>query len=168
MASHCSNSSRTNFGKKIYLDNQLVATETPLSDVFGQVTNPLTIGYAGYGSEYYKGIIDDIRFYDRVLSVSEVEALFNEENGTPTTIQNTFENNITSYPNPTNGEVHIDLGESIPGIYLTISDVNGKIISQTKYSDKQFIKVLLNEPPGIYFITIISKTRKATLRIIKN
>ncbi len=154
-------------GKNIYLDNQLVATQVASGGSFGQVSDPLTFGYASYYSEYYKGIIDDIRIYDRVLSVSEVDALFDEENGTPTTILNTFEHTISSYPNPTNGEIQIDLGESFPFIHLIISDVNGKIISQTKYNDNQFLKVLLNEHSGIYFLTIMSETRKATLRIIK-
>ena len=140
--------------KKIYLDNQLVATQIASGSSFGQVSDPLTFGYAGYNSEFYKGIIDDIRIYDKVLSVSEVDALFDEENGTPTTIQNTFENIITSYPNPTNGEIHIDMGESFPNIHLIISDVNGKIISQTKYNNNQFLKVLLNERSGIYLSLI--------------
>jgi hypothetical protein len=153
--------------KKIYLDKQLVATQIESGGSFGQVSNPLTFGYAGYNSEYYKGVIDDIRMYNKVLTVSEVEALFNEENGTPAAIQNTFENIIVSYPNPTDGEIQIDMGESMPSIQLLISDVNGRIISQTKYRNNQFLKVMLNEPSGIYFLTIMSETRKATLRIIK-
>jgi len=154
--------------KKIYLDNQLVATQLASGGSFGQVTNPLTFGYASYNSEYYEGIIDDIRIYDRVLTVTEVDALFKEENGTPTAIQNSFENIVTSYPNPTNGEIHINLGESFSDIHLVLSDVNGKIIRQTNYSNRQFLDVLLNERPGVYFLTIRSDNRKATLRIIRN
>jgi hypothetical protein len=154
--------------KKIYLDNQLVATQLASGASFGQVTNPLTFGYAGYNSEFYEGSIDDIRIYNTVLSVSDVNALFNEENGTPTTIQGTFENIITSYPNPTTGEIHIDLGESYSDIHLVISDVNGMIIRQKNYSTKRFLEVVLNENPGVYFLTIQSDSRKVTLRIIKN
>jgi hypothetical protein len=64
--------------KKIYV-NGILAFEAPVSSgPFGQVTDPLTFGYAGYGSEFFKGAIDEIRIYSRELSSSEVTALYQE------------------------------------------------------------------------------------------
>ncbi len=64
--------------KRVYINNQLVKETLTSSGPFGIITNPFTIGYASYGNEYFIGAIDDIRMYNKVLSVSEIDALFNE------------------------------------------------------------------------------------------
>jgi len=64
--------------KRIYINNQLVKETLNSSGPFGTITNPFTIGYASYNSEYFIGAIDDIRMYNKVLSESEINALFNE------------------------------------------------------------------------------------------
>jgi hypothetical protein len=154
--------------KKIYLDNQLVATQSPGGASYGLVNNALTFGYAEYNSEYYIGIIDDIRMYNKELSVSEVNLLFNEVMSTPTIVENTFQNIITSYPNPANGEVFVDLGKSFQDIGIVISDINGRVIRHARYKNCQFLEVPLNEGPGFYFLTITAENKKVTLRIIRN
>lgn len=64
--------------KKVYIDNQLVAMTDSSIGPSGIVTNPFTIGYAGYNSEYFIGAIDDLRMYGKELSTPEIEALYNE------------------------------------------------------------------------------------------
>lgn len=62
----------------MYVDGQL---QTKSSNVF-TVTDVMTkylLGYAhGYGGQYWKGIIDDLRFYSRTLSANDVQKLFNQ------------------------------------------------------------------------------------------
>lgn len=62
----------------LYVDGQL---QTKTSDVF-TVTDVMTkylLGYAhGNAGKYWKGIIDDLRYYGRTLSNSDVQALFNQ------------------------------------------------------------------------------------------
>lgn len=65
-------------GKKIYINGVPDIEDESSSGPYGQVSNPLTFGYAGYGSEYFKGAIDDIRIYNRELGQAEVTALFLE------------------------------------------------------------------------------------------
>jgi hypothetical protein len=64
--------------KKIYIDNVLRAMTPSSTGPSGAVTNPLTFGYASYNSEYFIGTIDDIRMYDKELSLPEIEALYLE------------------------------------------------------------------------------------------
>ncbi len=64
--------------KRVYIDNRLIKETSSSSGPFGLITNPFTIGYASYNSEYFLGAIDDIRMYNKELSVSEINALFNE------------------------------------------------------------------------------------------
>jgi len=67
-------------GKKIYINGVPDIEDESSSGPYGQITNPLTFGYASYGSEYFKGAIDDIRIYSRELSQAEVTALYTEGN----------------------------------------------------------------------------------------
>lgn len=64
--------------KKVYINNQLIKETLSSSGPFGFISNPFTIGYSSRGAEYFIGAIDDLRLYHKVLSESEIIALFNE------------------------------------------------------------------------------------------
>jgi hypothetical protein len=54
----------------LYLNGALVANATRTGEP-GTSADPLTFGFAGYHA-YYPGQLDDIRIYDRALSMSEI------------------------------------------------------------------------------------------------
>ncbi|MEJ5268572.1 MAG: T9SS type A sorting domain-containing protein, partial [Bacteroidales bacterium] len=83
-------------------------------------------------------------------------------------LENTFSNDIIVYPNPTDGIVKIDLGETLSEFSVSLTDVNGKLINQTSYKNTKMIELNLNAQPGIYLLTIYSENKKATIRLIKN
>lgn len=64
-----------------YLDNVLVFTQSDLTNYpFG----PLTIGaFSRDGGESWNGDLDDIRFYNRVISTQEIEELYREDGWIP-------------------------------------------------------------------------------------
>lgn len=73
---------------RFYINNIVVASK----NITGQIANnnvPMVFGrYAGNYTgilEYYKGILDDIRIYNRVLKDSELQALYTENNISVTT-----------------------------------------------------------------------------------
>ena len=59
---------------RIYVDGNLWASETDTSQIPGGITAALTIGRAENLS--LNGKLDDIRFYNRALSASEVQQLY--------------------------------------------------------------------------------------------
>uniref|UniRef100_UPI00321796AE LamG-like jellyroll fold domain-containing protein n=1 Tax=uncultured Draconibacterium sp. TaxID=1573823 RepID=UPI00321796AE len=67
--------------RQIYINGQLIAESTSSSGPFGSITNPLTIGYASRGAEYFKGAIDDLRMYNKVLSPPEIFQLYQGTEG---------------------------------------------------------------------------------------
>ncbi len=83
-------------------------------------------------------------------------------------MENTFSNEIRVYPNPTDGIMKIDLGESLPESVVSLNDVNGRLIWQSTYKNTQMLELNLTVHPGIYLLTINSGNRKATIRLIKN
>lgn len=63
--------------KALYFDGALVGSEDPTDPlVFG--TDPVRIGCdidSGTAGQYLEGSLDDVRYYDRVLSLTEIQAL---------------------------------------------------------------------------------------------
>ncbi|ARU59352.1 concanavalin A-like lectin/glucanases superfamily protein [Oleiphilus messinensis] len=65
--------------QKIYIDGQLKNTEAWSGLINVVATTPLTVGYPVASDNHYMvGTVDDIRIYNRALSESEIEQLFNE------------------------------------------------------------------------------------------
>ena len=61
---------------KIYQDGRQVASETGAVDDFSTTTGPW-VGARTDGARYLDGNVDDVRVYDKVLSPTEVEELYN-------------------------------------------------------------------------------------------
>jgi len=142
-----------------------------------------TVGQANYigksndqypNEAWYNGTIDDVGFWDRVLSISEISQVYN--NGlcyqtitvTDTLIINanltgfnpvTYQNSIKIYPNPTSDQITIDFG----GNYSTMNGYTLKItnsLSQIVYTtpiNTQTTTVDLSTwtGNGIYFVHLI-------------
>jgi len=162
---------------KIYIDGNVAVTST--GNQYKMQHSDTTLFIGGFtGSmgeeEGFKGSIDDVRIYDRVLSVSEISALYNEGivkctiTVTDTLVINenltgfnpvTFQNKIKIYPNPTNDAITIDCGSN----YSILNGYTIKItnsLSQTVYTsliNKQISTIDLNSwsGKGIYFIYLI-------------
>jgi hypothetical protein len=82
-------------------------------------------------------------------------------------IENSFGNELLIYPNPTSGNFSIDLGASFETSVVTITDISGKLIDSKTISQSQILNLSINEPTGIYFITIQAGDKKAVIRLIK-
>jgi hypothetical protein len=62
----------------MYVDNQQVGPTSNVFSVGGGLTKYL-LGYShGIAGNYWEGAIDDLRFYGRTLSASDVQKLFNQ------------------------------------------------------------------------------------------
>ena len=77
------------------------------------------------------------------------------------------EPNYLVYPNPTNGNFSIDLGDNYHSVTITISDIIGKQILSKTYINTQLLNFTLNKPAGVYTVTIGSDKKISTTRIVK-
>jgi len=70
---------------RIYVDGQLKGTSTVNANMDASTVN-VCIGRVYYPAvnQYFKGLIDDVRIYKRVLSAGEIAALYEEVNRPPT------------------------------------------------------------------------------------
>ncbi|HPX76619.1 MAG TPA: T9SS type A sorting domain-containing protein [Bacteroidales bacterium] len=82
-------------------------------------------------------------------------------------LESTFSNNITIYPNPTDGMFKIDLGESLPEFTVSITDVSGKVLRKYAYKNVQILELNLDVQPGVYMLNISAGNKNATIKLIK-
>ena len=82
-------------------------------------------------------------------------------------VENDFGNALILYPNPTDGNFSIDLGENLKTVMITITDLNGKLILSYNYNNSQLLNLKIEEPAGVYLLMIESGNKKAVVRLIK-
>jgi hypothetical protein len=82
-------------------------------------------------------------------------------------MENDFGNEILLFPNPTNGEFSIDLGENLNVVTVTMTDLNGKLILSNTYNNIQLLNLKIEEPAGVYLLILKSENKKAVIRLIK-
>ncbi|NVO03522.1 MAG: T9SS type A sorting domain-containing protein [Bacteroidetes bacterium] len=155
---------------RVYFDN-VMYPKVLLNNI--DLTN-LTIGKRSDNVWFFNGKIDDIRTYDRVLTPTEVTALYNEGicftsiTVTDTLIINanltgyypiTYQNTIKIYPNPTNDHITIDFGSNystLNGYTLKITNSLSQIVYTTPITQLQTIVDLSTwTGNGIYFVHLI-------------
>ncbi len=83
-------------------------------------------------------------------------------------VENDIGNKFLVYPNPTNGNFSIDMGEVYPTLIVSLSDLSGKVIYSRKHSQSRFLNLDINAAAGIYLLTINSGRDKTVVRMIKN
>jgi Secretion system C-terminal sorting domain/Repeat of unknown function (DUF6923) len=73
------------------------------------------------------------------------------------------------YPNPTNGEININLGKTFSELTITTTNIMGQIMSTKTYTNINSIKYTIDAPSGVYFMNITTNTGiKKTLKIMRN
>jgi Secretion system C-terminal sorting domain len=82
-------------------------------------------------------------------------------------IENNFGDKLLIYPNPTDGNFSIDLGDNYQSITVKIMDLSGKLIQSKTYNESQLLNLKLEETAGIYLLIIESSNKKAVIRLIK-
>lgn len=166
---------------RTYVDGILVDS-IPYNSTINKVNNNFTLGarYDGNITDFFIGELDELRLYNRVLTVSEITALFNEGlcfetiTVTDTLIINvsltgfnpvTYANTIKVYPNPTNNMITIDCGNNfstLNGYTIKIANNLGQLV-YTSLVNQQTTTIDLNSwtGKGIYFVHLIDGRNNA-------
>jgi hypothetical protein len=116
-----------------YQDGVLANTNASASNASIANTAVLRFGRSNFTSPYegyYNGAIDDVRIYNRALSASEIQTLYNEATATPTptptlTPSPLPTNTPTPTPTPTPG------GDTIKPTVTITSPANGSTVSRS-------------------------------------
>lgn len=82
-------------------------------------------------------------------------------------IENDFGSGCILFPNPTDGNFSIELGEVHSTVTISISDLNGKIIQTNRFTNTDLMQVDFEAPAGVYLLKIESGNKKAIVRLVK-
>ena len=77
-------------------------------------------------------------------------------------------NQIIAYPNPSAGKFKVDLGKRYESIYVTTTNIFGKIVQTQKYENIRFFEPIIDGPNGVYLLTIDSGKKRRSVRIVIN
>lgn len=83
-------------------------------------------------------------------------------------VENSFEDDaLVVYPNPTNGNFSIDLGAVYQSSEISIRDISGKLIDSRTIAQSQVLNLSLDQPAGIYIISVQAANKRAVIRLVK-
>lgn len=152
---------------KTYVNGVLKNTTVKANstDIIGTNMDSASIGYNVFETAYpypFKGVIDDIRIYNRALSATDVytygtldiddKALTNE--------------NFEMYPNPTNGTLHLGFNNDQVKYTVRVTDISGKtlLIDENPMNNDLNVAHL---PSGMYLLNIVSANGVINKQFIK-
>lgn len=131
----------------------------PYNRYFTNTTADLSIGVGGgWGKSYYfKGKIDDIRFYNYPLRQWEIEQVYNEPTGMDEVEK---DHNVGVYPNPVSDEIFFVRADKI-----RLFTVTGALVKERENVESMMVSEL---PSGIYFLEINRQGKIFFKKIVKN
>ena len=147
----------------IYQDNILTDSVTSQNYGIFQSTNNISIG------KNFMGKIDDIRFYNRILTVSEIDDLYS----LPGSCQNLAIQNIplkdklVIYPNPSKNTLHISKEDHKGDNLIIIYDVTGREVMKIENSVQETIIDVSTLKQGTYLLHYINDEKIQTKLILK-
>lgn len=126
----------------------------------GNITGCENCFASGWTDTYITGIISKIEVSNKVLVGDPQGSLFSIFifNGITSTANNTLDQQIDFFPNPTNGTLKINAQNILSGT-IKIHDINGSLINKFKInSDHQNTIQLDHLREGMYFISFENET----------
>ncbi len=157
---------------KIYVDGAMMTNNPSTSPgPIGSNNDSIVIGMdtwdalAGYPYPF-KGAIDDIRLYNRVLTGTEINDYTNSTLDVPTTANS--ETEIAVYPNPAGNKINLQLGDNtIKGTVQLLNEL-GQSFAQKEINNGAVNFDISNIPKGIYLLRIESDEQVFYRKFIKN
>jgi uncharacterized repeat protein (TIGR03803 family) len=80
---------------------------------------------------------------------------------------NTLKSKITFYPNPTESSFTIDLGKTYSTAEITITQLDGRIVSRDFIINARLKDLQIPGSPGLYMVSVISGNECAVVKIAK-
>lgn len=75
--------------------------------------------------------------------------------------------NISIFPNPTEGNFMVDLGSNYNSVKVSIRDLNGRLVQSKEFNNSRLLNLTIDEPAGVYLLRIESDKNTAVVRLVK-
>ncbi|MEM9821171.1 MAG: T9SS type A sorting domain-containing protein [Bacteroidota bacterium] len=107
---------------------------------------------------YFGGSIDELQFYNRILTKDEILV-----NSSDLTLNHTIE----FYPNPSSETVTFQSAQQMSSITVTVYDLLGRRLKVEELQNVETFQLRMPEQAGIYLVNLRDQNQNATFRIIK-
>ena len=152
---------------KIYLDGNVHSAARPGFETINDTTmQALYIGAQGGNARFFEGRIDDVRLYNRAISQSEVDSLFNEQNPVTSLNPSSPQNSYAIYPNPAQNELIIESEAGAHAVYEIVS-ATGAIVQRGDLNELKNRIDVSALAPGLYCIRLSEGRRQYQQKFIK-
>ena len=74
---------------------------------------------------------------------------------------------ISVYPNPTDGWIHLEMAGNIKAVSLVVRDMTGRVIVSRKLDDGPVTSLFLGAKPGLYLAEVHTREGVAIRKIIR-
>ncbi len=149
---------------QLWLDNVLQATDSNQTLFITQSIEGISIG------ETFSGLVDDIRFYDRALSASEVGLLFAETSSCATAIDEPEVFSVSVAPNPASDVItiraNVPLSADLRAVELC--DATGRLVRRTTLRASGGDVDVRELPKGLYFLRIGAGDGAIVKKVVKD
>lgn len=81
--------------------------------------------------------------------------------------ENNFPTTIQAYPNPNNGDLSLNLGETYINVEVKVSNLLGKQVYQNTYATAKEIPLNIAAAPGVYIVNISTATHNTNIKVLK-
>ena len=82
-------------------------------------------------------------------------------------VKNSFGSAFRAYPNPTPGELNIDLGAVHPTVEVTVRNALGQVVMHQSFSDIKTLQLSIPGEAGLYMVEVTSQSKIALLKVMK-
>ncbi len=119
----------------------------------------------GIPSFYFKGHLDDFRYWDRELTLRDIDSLC-DDLVSSTEETNIIHNGISAYPNPVKDILRIEVENYSEIENIVLFNAVGQIIDQNKFQPEMMVGRLNS---GIYFLHFLDKDKKLidVIKVVK-
>lgn len=81
-------------------------------------------------------------------------------------VEEALESTFSISPNPSNGVFTLSIAESVSNYTLAITDMYGRVVSSEQQGGINSVTVIIDEPAGVYFVTLTSGNGALRRRVI--
>jgi hypothetical protein len=145
----------------LYIDGQFIHSEAISGTAAYLTPTDIYIGRRVQSFQYWKGKLDDIAVYDRVLTPSEITAI-------ATVIEEETSVEVGIYPNPASGVVTVSSASLMTDATVKVYNDAGKLVVEQKHVNGNSAKVnVTGQANGTYILEITQDGISRRTKFIK-